>query len=466
MRKYKITAGILAGILLFACGCAKESDDRPGTVTDLQVPTVTDAEKSENPYPARIESIFASTPDTAATDFTYTETQEGAMIVAYHGSDAVVRVPASIDGKPVVGIGAEAFAEKDTLTALYLPVSVQTVEAGALAACNSLRTLMIPRLYGGADGNRFLGYLFGAADYGDHALYVPSSLEYLLLYAETEVPAYAFCDANDLVCVSLGEGVTAIGDFAFYNCKAMQYCAIGGSVKTIGAYAFAGSGITEMAIPQSVTAMGRGLFEDCAAIAALSLPFVGDGGENGFLGYLFGAASYVFTAGYMPTSLVEVTVLSGCDTIENHAFYDCASLQSISLPDTVKAIGLRAFYGCKRLCAIRIPDACERIGDLAFMGCVNLKTLTFGAQSALTEIGMQAFYGCVGLETLACPPSLARIGASAFAKCGALQTVIFPANGGVQIEKDAFLGCDRISRVENADGVVFADGNQSVTDRP
>lgn len=461
MKKRGMYTGILAVLLLCACACTGQSADRPGTVEDVTAPTVATEQLTESVYPEHIENAFAGQEDTSASELSYTGERE-LTITGYSGKAGIVRIPAEIAGKPVVAIAAEAFAGNTALTALYVPKTVREIAAGALDQCTALRTLKMPRLYGKAEESRYLGYLFGAQDYNDNAKKVPASLEYVILYAETEVDPYAFFDCNDLLCVSLGNEAVRIGKFAFYGCKAMQYCDIGEAVTEIGAYAFSGSALTCLKIPQTVTGIGLGILADCAGLEILEIPFVGDGGDNRYLGYLFGAESYLFTAGYVPTTLKKVVIAEGCRKIDDHAFFECNSIQEVVIPESVTSIGLRAFYGCQRLLSVSIPGACRSLGDDAFFGCLNLKNVEMA--NGVTEIGMQAFFRCTSLERLELPDSVTRVGNSAFYDCRKLGEVML-GNGTYEVGRNAFLGCTAIETVSGGAHVTFAQGNQNITEK-
>lgn len=76
-----------------------------------------------------------------AGDFTWEPAEQGIRITGYHGSDAVVVIPETIDGRPVTAIAAGAF-QKCTMTDVILPKSMETVEKGAFQNC-SLQTLTL-----------------------------------------------------------------------------------------------------------------------------------------------------------------------------------------------------------------------------------------------------------------------------------------------------------------------------------
>ena len=72
--------------------------------------------------------------------------------------------------------------------------------------------------------------------------------------------------------------------------------------------------------------------------------------------------------------LLEVAAedLYGVTRIKNYAFYNCKSLTSITIPDSVTSIGDYAFAHCTSLTSITIPKSVIYIGPEAFYGCTKL----------------------------------------------------------------------------------------------
>lgn len=207
----------------------------------------------------------------------------------------------------------------------------------------------------------------------------------------TSIGDYAFQNAAALQTVS-GSGaaaVTVIGSYAFDNCSVLTDIDVFSGLERIGAYAFSDcSALTEVTLPDSVTAMGHGAFCDC------------DG-------------------------LTTVTLSAGMTEISNSAFYQCNYLTTVTVPDSVTTIGSQAFQYCNRLKNLELSTGLETIGSSAFCYCNGLQTVTIG--DAVATIGYDAFWSCSGLQTVTIGSGIQTIGYSAFKSCSALQTVTIDA---------------------------------------
>ena len=471
-RFYRIAAGLLAALLLVgslvACGSTDpaETTDVPETrepetlpdLTDNRTPT--DLDPAEL-YSSRLHAVFGDATPAPATDFAYTVSDGGVTLTAYLGEKTVAILPETIEDKPVVAIAKSAFSGREDLHGLYIPDTVTDIEMGALAGCKKLTALRTPMA--AASGRIHFGSLFGAETYETNGSYVPDKLVTLMLTRGTKIEPYAFYDC-DLEVVLLPTTLTEIGEFAFYgNEKLLQASPAYTALTTVGERAFANcSSLLAMDLPATVTSVGFAMLEGCTALTDLTVPFVGatrDGvvpetetetetetGEEdrlstNHLAYIFGARAYVHSNGYVPASLVRVTLLAGCGDIPANAFFECASIREVVIPDGVTAIGYRAFYGCERLSTIALPDSVRKIGDDAFNGCIRLVSVDVG--KGLKTLGVQAFMGCVSLPEMTLPATVKGIPNAAFAGCTSLATLTAP--GVTEVGAQAFRHCDKLS---------------------
>ena len=108
----------------------------------------------------------------------------------------------------------------------------------------------------------------------------------------------------------------------------------------------------------------------------------------------------------------SITIPDSLTAIGNNAFCYCRSLSSVIIPNGVTSIGDWAFSSCSNLAEITIPESVESIGEGAFESCYKLTSLTIS--SGVRNIGKSAFDGCSELTTVTIPGSVISIGDEAF----------------------------------------------------
>lgn len=290
----------------------------------------------------------------------------------------------------------------------------------------------------------------------------------------TSIGSDAFYDCTLLKSITIPEGVTSIGSSAFNRCTSLTSITIPEGVTSIGSYAFYNcSSLTSITIPDSVTSIGSDAFYGCTGIIQK---------ENG-VSYVdkwmidcdtsvtavalrkntvgIGNASF-----YNCSSLTSITIPDSVTIISDSAFYNCSSLTSIAIPASVTTIGYRAFYNCENLMSITIPDSVIFISNEAFSGCSSLtsvyitdlvawckiqfdETQFYGSQanplcnaaklylngklvtmldipSGVTAINNYAFSGCISITSIIIPDSVNFIGEHAFSGCSNLTSIIIP----------------------------------------
>lgn len=432
-------------------GCSPPKNDTDGgdlvTREPVTLPDMTDDRydrepTSVDPYVARLDEAFATTPATPTSDLTYTAEGGTVTVTGYTGSEVVVVIPDTLDGLPVTAIGEGAFAGMDNLRAVSLPDSVQTVGFGAFAGCSAMTTLRTPVYVVDAE-RAYFGALFGATSCAANGSAVPRGLTALILTGGNTIPDYAFYGCTSLVAVALPDCLTGIGDFGFYGCESLTYLDMRDApVASVGSWAFTNcKALLQLHLPATVTDMGFAMLEGCGALENLTVPFVGGSvSENRYLGYLFGASDYTFTEGYLPASLLRVSIAEGCTEIPDNAFFGCSSVREIVLPESVTSVGRRAFYGCEWITAVTLPDSVTSIGDDAYNGCIRLASFEGGA--GLTTLGIQAFMDCVSLADVSLPDSVTHLPNACFWGCVSLESLVAP--GVTSRGEQVFRHCDQL----------------------
>ena len=111
-------------------------------------------------------------------------------------------------------------------------------------------------------------------------------------------------------------------------------------------------------------------------------------------------------------SLESVTLPLTIKRIEEGAFENCSNITSLNIPEGVIEIGRAAFEGCSNLGAVVLPEGLRIIGAYSFYDCSGIKDIVLPL--TLVSIGEYAFYGCRNISRYILPESLKYIGYNAF----------------------------------------------------
>ena len=114
-------------------------------------------------------------------------------------------------------------------------------------------------------------------------------------------------------------------------------------------------------------------------------------------------------------NLTSVVLPAQLETIGEEAFYG-AQLESLAIPEGVKEIGKAAFSNCISLQEVKLPSTLERIGDYAFNFCLMLSSIELPA--SLKSLGKSAFQSCKSLTALSLPDGIEELGSSVFSSSG------------------------------------------------
>ena len=207
---------------------------------------------------------------------------------------------------------------------------------------------------------------------------------------------------------SVKEGTRIICNNAFAGCS-LSNIAIPDSVTAIGDYAFSHCCLSNIAIPDSVTAIGNGAFSHCLLLENISIPksvICLNGNPFSDWGGMLECLS--------PTFIYEDDVLFNKDKSEIVSFRN-QKIESYIIPDSVTKIRDSAFEYCSSLFNIVISDSVTAIGDGAFWGCSSLSNIVI--PDSVTAIGDYAFLDCSSLSNIVIPDSVIAIGDSAFYFC-------------------------------------------------
>ena len=406
----------------------------------------------------------------------------GAQLLRYiAGEETSFTMP---QGK--TSVAAYAFEDGAALTELVLPASVTDVAPGALAGCTALTSLTLPAAV--MEGARLASF-FGASaaeTSGTYSFYIPASLTSLTLDGSLSMIAdYAFYGATGLAQVSgigavreIGTGafaytaitaydlpatVTHFGARVFEGCGLTEYAVAAGSASyhvqdgclysadgelvavpagatqvtveagttRIGDYAFYDSAVSELVIPDTVTSIGFAAFGNMSSLTSLTVPVIGDGADNAYMGYVFGAEMRLETPeestagatvystlilsrpGRLPVNLTTLHITNSYTDLADMAFAHLSQLSQITFPEgtQIQTYGAFSFYR-------------TAIGEWDFTGATAIGESAF-QESALADVNLPGTLG-------------ANLGTAAFSQISALERITL-GEGITRIAPDLFL---------------------------
>ena len=382
-------------------------------------------------------------------------------------------------------VAAYAFENNAQLTELVFSAAVTDVAPAALIGMTALQSLTLPA---SVMEDTCLASFFGASaaeTSGKYSFYIPATLTNVTLDGTLSTVAdYAFYGATGLATVtgmdavtSIGEGafaytaftqyeipasVTSFGARVFEGCGLTEYAVADGNTayraqdgclysadgvliavpadKTqvtveegttaIGAYAFYDSAVSELVIPETVTRIGYAAFGNMQSLTSLTVPVVGDGAENAYMGYVFGAEMRLETPESENGEVVYSTLI-------------CAPVSRLPV----------------NLTSVTVTGSCTALDDMAFALLTNLSSVTFSAGTQIASYGAFSFYRTsvtawdftgaqsigesafqeTALAAVALPGTLgANIGTAAFSQIAALESISL-GEGITRIAPDMFL---------------------------
>lgn len=265
------------------------------------------------------------------------------------------------------------------------------------------------------------------------------------------VPAERWADLTEVV---IKDSVTEIGKDVFQGCV----------------------GLTKVTIPDSVKKIGTWSFYMCKGLKNVDIPAnmeIGDSSfrQSGLEQVTVSGGSVGNYAFHRIDDLKKISI--NCETIGEEAFSGCDYLTDITLGENVKTLGDKAFYTCDALERVEIPSTVTDIGEKTFYSCPALKEAIIKAGT----VKAGTFYNCRALTTLVISDNAmldasftaantyaketletvrigkGEIGNSAFSNCTNLTTVEL-GNDVTSIGKSAFLKCTQLPSITIGDGVI------------
>ena len=157
--------------------------------------------------------------------------------------------------------------------------------------------------------------------------------------------------------LEIGDGVTSIGQYAFYQCYGLTRVVIPDSVTSIDSSAFSNCvGLTSAVVPNGITSISAGMFSSCSCLTSVVIP-------------------------------------DSVTSINKNAFASCSTLTSVVIPDSVTSLGNAAFNGCRRFTSVVIPGGVTSIDANTFSSCYGMVLYDFTNHAAVPAlVDTSAFY--------------------------------------------------------------------------
>jgi hypothetical protein len=234
--------------------------------------------------------------------------------------------------------------------------------------------------------------------------YIGSDTEVVLpetVYSRRVIGVYNECfKGSNLTSVTIPNSYTLIGDSAFYNCQNLSTVTLPANLTSLGRAAFA-----------KCTSLTSVNMENCDSLTELAYAAFSDDSmmnEVIFPKNLEKISEYAFSG----TALSTMDIPDGVTVVENNAFENCGSLVEVNFPESLVEISDSTFRGCA-IESLTFPDNLVTIGNYAFADNISLNAVDISP--SVKTIGIRCFNNDISLLKVFIPETVTTIGYKAFA---------------------------------------------------
>ena len=364
-------------------------------------------------------------------------------------------------------IGEQAFRICYYLETLEIREGVESIDRNAFYNCDRLKAVELPETVTSIGDGAFENL------HGAERITIPSSVTTLGRYVCRNSVMNSKCeivvkanipnstDNNSSFYgakygkLTIEEGVTSIGDYAFQYAQFSEIQLPNNSLKYIGRNAFKNTTAPSITIPASVESYGYGpfcwsCFGEVTVLSTAPLTnqaFSSSSSNRGALKKATIASSSLGNQTFQQcTGLLEVTLLDTVETIGEYSFQSCSALERIYIPASIKSSGKEAFASCTALKEVHVTDLKSWMETDFANGTANpfrySANLYFDGD-ILTDLDTEG---------------VSRIKERAFAYCGSLKKVNI-SQTVTEVASNAFVGCTLESIVVDESNSVFDSRN-------
>ncbi len=371
----------------------------------------------------------------------------------------------------VTTVGYRAFGDADALTDIDLPSSVKTIEWCAFYGSDAFTTIDLPEGLETIERNAFedcdslaeIKFPSTLKTIGNEAFYKCVSLEKVELNEGLDhMGGKLFRDCEKLKEITVPSTLTEV--WSPFEKSYVETVTIADGMEKIPSSLCAGSVVTTLNIPDSVTDLGNNLFNYDMAIKEFTLPAQITAGSNVISYSGVETLSFEGDRTEIPESMFQnaealktINWPANLTTIGGYAFSNCTGIETIHIPDTVKKIGGQAFQYCKSLTDLHIPENGCELGNYVFYHDDALKEVTVPAGLTFNN-GEYTFHACEALETVTFAEGNTLIPSRFFYSCPSLREVNLP-DGLDEIQYRAFWDCPSLRSINIPDSVTKINGD-------
>ena len=391
---------------------------------------------------------------TIPSTVTYNGTTYTVTLIPNYAFEGLTISGVSIPGT-VESLGERAFGDchklaKITFEESTLPLTLVYGYYGSFQYCDADKQVIINRDVNPSDGCPFYANVTSAVIGGkattvaDHLFHGQGKMTSINIgNSVTSIGNYAFYDCGDgsgevEMTLTLSDNLTTIGENAFFSCEALKSLTLPSSLKLIGGSAFSIASIASIVIPESIDSIGESAFENCKKLTSIRIedsdkPLrMREGYYRPF--HYCGAAKTVYLGRNLiltedgtpfETAVTSVEIGDKVTTINPALFRWCDNLSSVSIGSGVTTIGESAFYDSGDAdevdeMIVTIGKNVTNIGENAFYSCDKLKAITLPASVKTVESNA---FANTGLTDITIPATVDSLGQRAFGECGNLTNI-------------------------------------------